>query len=257
MPSADSVRAEVTAALGLFPPRKPGRFRYLVTAGPTCEDIDPVRFLSNRSTGRMGMAVAEAAHREGHQVLLVLGPTALTPPAGPGCVQVRSAVEMQAATQAAFDWCDVLVMSAAVADYQPAEYSEEKIHKSDDDLTLRLVRTPDVLDSLRELRADQIVVGFALDTHIDLEAAEAKRRQKEMNIIVANTKHAFGGVSTDAVILQPDRDPEPATGSKDGLALQLIERTSEAARNIRMRRTESMRFAARRQQLPDENGTNR
>lgn len=252
MTSADSIRAEVTATLGTLPPRKAGRHCFLVTAGPTAEDIDPVRFLSNRSTGRMGMAIAAAAHAAGHPTLLILGSTPLAAPAGVPCTRVRSALEMQAATQAAFDWCDVLVMSAAVADYRPVECASEKLHKGAESWTLQLTRTPDILHSLAALRADQVVIGFSLDNRIDLEAAETKRVDKEMDIIVANTQHAFGGVDTDAVILQRGQSPARAAGSKEGLASQLVERAETLAAQVRQGRTESMRFAARRRPIDEE-----
>jgi phosphopantothenoylcysteine decarboxylase/phosphopantothenate--cysteine ligase len=250
--SIEAAAAEVAATLGLMADARPDRCRFLITAGPTCEDLDPVRFLSNRSTGRTGLALAEAAAEAEHQVLLVMGPTLLPLPKSLPAVRVRCAREMEAAVLAAFDWCDALFMSAAVADYRPAAYHDNKIHKTADDLTLRLVRNPDILESISRHRADQAVVGFSLDSRLDVEEAEAKRVAKGMDLIVANTEHAFGGVSTDAVVLERDREPCPAGPTKEKLAEYLVKRAAEIVKEIRSQRTPSMRFAARRRPLPEE-----
>ena len=122
----------------------------LVTAGPTCEDIDPVRFLTNRSSGKMGYAVAAAAARRGAKVALVSGPTALETPRGVQRVDVRSAEEMQRAVQAKFPACTIAVFAAAVADYRPAEKSRQKIKRKEDALTLRLEPNPDILASVAQ-----------------------------------------------------------------------------------------------------------
>jgi phosphopantothenoylcysteine decarboxylase/phosphopantothenate--cysteine ligase len=251
MPAVEAAAADATARLGLFPDPDKGQCRFLVTAGPTCEDIDAVRFLGNRSTGRTGLALAAAARDAGHQVLLVLGPTLLEPPAGVEVVEVRCAREMLAATKAAFDWCDVLIMSAAVADYRPADYFDGKIHKTADELHIRLVRNPDILAELAETRTDQVLIGFSLDTRIDTEEAETKRRAKGMDLIVANTEHAFGGVSTDAVILEKNHPTVTAGPNKEKLARHLVERAEAMIEEVRSRRTASQRFTNRRHVLPD------
>lgn len=247
-----SAAAEVSALLGQFPTPERGQYRFLVTAGPTCEDIDTVRFISNRSTGRMGMFLAAEAARQGHQVLLVLGPTLLDPPPGLKVVDVRSAREMQVAVQGAFEWCDVLLMSAAVADYEPETACAGKIHKTPDDLVLRLVRTPDILESLKNMRMDQVVVGFSLDTVIDTADAVRKRDAKDLDMIVANTQHAFGGLSTDAVLIERGADPAPVNGTKEALAEELVRRSVDRAKRIRARRSASDRFAARKTVQPEE-----
>lgn len=244
--TTEAASSEVTALLGMMAKPAEGKLRYLITAGPTYEDLDQVRFLGNRSTGRMGITLAEAAAAQGHAVFLILGPTQLAPPKNISTVRVRCAREMLAAVQTAFDWCDVLCMAAAVADYRPADYVDGKIHKGNDEINLPLVRNPDILHTLSETRSDQIIVGFSLDTHIVLEEAEAKRKAKGMDIIVANTQHAFGGVSTDAVILQNGADPMPAGNSKEQLSKEIVNRSSELAIKMARNSSHSMRMAARR-----------
>lgn len=164
----------------------------LVTAGPTCEDIDPVRYLGNRSTGRMGYALAAEAAARGARVLLVSGPTALDPPAGVELSAVRGAGEMHAeVVRLAFaEDVDAVVMAAAVADYTPAEGARSaKIRKSDGELAVRLRRTPDVLAELGARRGDAdrpVLVGFAAETGDAVEGARAKLVRKRVDLVVAN-----------------------------------------------------------------------
>lgn len=164
----------------------------LVTAGPTCEDIDPVRYLGNRSTGRMGYALAAEAAARGARVLLVSGPTALDPPDGVELSAVRGAGEMHAeVVRLAFEGdVDAVVMAAAVADYTPAEGARSaKIRKSDGEMALRLRRTPDVLAELGARRGDAdrpVLVGFAAETGDAVEGARAKLVRKRVDLVVAN-----------------------------------------------------------------------
>ena len=161
--------------------------RVLVTAGPTREAIDPVRFLSNGSTGTMGFAVAEAAARRGAHVTLVAGPVALATPPGVERVDVETADEMLAAALAVD--ADLVVAAAAVSDYAPAEPSAQKLKKGADDLVLRLRRTPDVLATLGERRRDgQTLVGFALETHDGEANARAKLERKHLDWIALNVQ---------------------------------------------------------------------
>ncbi len=164
----------------------------LVTAGPTCEDIDPVRFLTNRSSGKMGYAVAAAAARRGAKVALVSGPTALETPRGVLRVDVRSAEEMQRAVQAKFPACTIAVFAAAVADYRPAEKSRHKIKRKEDALTLRLEPNPDILATAAKDKAERLVVGFAAETEHMAENARKKLTQKNADLIVANDVSAEG-----------------------------------------------------------------
>ena len=164
--------------------------RLLVTAGPTYEDLDPVRYLGNRSSGRMGMAVAHEAARRGAEVTLVLGPTSVAPPGGVRTVRVRSAREMHEAVTAGRAQADAIVMAAAVADYTPADgAAPAKVKKQEGALTIRLERTSDILEDLGRWRAGRlhpVLVGFAAETHDVLAYAARKREQKQVDLIVAN-----------------------------------------------------------------------
>jgi phosphopantothenoylcysteine decarboxylase/phosphopantothenate--cysteine ligase len=164
--------------------------RVLVTAGPTYEDIDPVRYVGNRSSGRMGYAIAAEAARRGAIVTVVAGPTPGDPPAAADVIRVRSAVEMHRAVMARADAQDLIVMAAAVADYAPSTRADQKIRKTGDTLTLTLVPNPDILKELgaRRLAAAQgpLLVGFAAETEDIVKSAETKLRQKRVDLIVAN-----------------------------------------------------------------------
>ena len=175
----------------------------LVTAGPTREAIDPVRFLSNGSTGRMGFALAEAAARRGARVTLIAGPVALDTPPGVDRVDITTADDLLAA---ALDHDpDLVIAAAAVSDYAPAEASDRKLKKGDDDLALRLRRTPDVLAALGERRRDgQTLVGFALETHDGEAHARAKLERKNLDWIALNVQGEAGsgmGTATNRVTL--------------------------------------------------------
>ncbi|HTU99465.1 MAG TPA: bifunctional phosphopantothenoylcysteine decarboxylase/phosphopantothenate--cysteine ligase CoaBC, partial [Luteitalea sp.] len=171
------------------PQRLRGR-RVLVTAGPTYEDLDPVRYLGNRSSGRMGIAVAVEAARQGADVTLVLGPTDVEPPAAVRTIRVRAAREMHAAVVAERAMADAIVMSAAVADYTPAGGAAvDKVKKQDGALTVTLERTVDILADLGRWRGDRtspVLVGFAAETTDVLAYAETKRQAKRVDLIVAN-----------------------------------------------------------------------
>jgi phosphopantothenoylcysteine decarboxylase/phosphopantothenate--cysteine ligase len=158
----------------------------LVTAGPTCEDIDPVRFLTNRSSGKMGYAVAAEAARRGAKVALVSGPTALETPQGVERIDVRSTEEMQRAVQARFPGCTIAVFAAAVADYRPTEKSNKKLKRGKEALTLRLEPNPDILASVAREKGARLVVGFAAETENVAENARKKLTQKNADLIVAN-----------------------------------------------------------------------
>jgi len=176
----------------------------LVTAGPTREDIDPVRFLSNRSSGKMGYAVARAAARRGAKVVLVTGPTALETPGGVERIDVRSAEDMLRAVQARFPECTLAIFAAAVADYRAVEPSESKIKRTQDALTLRLEPNPDILATVAREKGDRLVVGFAAETDNVAENARKKLAQKNADVMVANDVTAEGAgfdVDTNMVTL--------------------------------------------------------
>jgi len=159
--------------------------RFLITAGPTREPIDPVRYLSNRSSGKMGYAIAEAAIEAGHEVVLISGPVEVARPRGVAVVSVSTSDEMFAAVQQHSQRCDVLVMCAAVADYKPATVSKNKIKKRSENISLELVPTRDVLISLQEDR-QYLVVGFAAETENLQMSARKKLHEKNCDIVVAN-----------------------------------------------------------------------
>ena len=209
--------------------------RFLVSAGPTREFVDPVRFLSNRSTGRMGFAVAAAAAAAGHEVALVSGPVELPPPPGLAALdRVVSAREMLAALRSRLAWCDALVMTAAVADFRPARRSARKIRKGAMPEALRLVRNPDILASLLPRKGGRIFVGFAAETDDVLGSAAAKLARKGLDLIVANdvTKPGAGfAVETNVVtFLAPGAPPEALPLlSKAEVARRLVARVEAIA----------------------------
>ena len=176
--------------------------KILVTAGPTREKIDPVRFISNRSSGKMGYALAEAARELGHEVVLVSGPVALTPPENVEVVKIESAAEMAAAVKTAAPGCDMVIMAAAVADYRPAHAAEHKLKKSPGEMYLELERTEDILLSLGNMkRPGQLLVGFAAETEELLNNAADKLERKNLDWIVANTVSDGFGTDTDKVTM--------------------------------------------------------
>ncbi|MBS1839512.1 MAG: bifunctional phosphopantothenoylcysteine decarboxylase/phosphopantothenate--cysteine ligase CoaBC [Acidobacteria bacterium] len=164
----------------------------LVTAGPTCEDIDPVRYITNRSSGKMGYAVAEAAARRGARVVLISGPTSLDVPAGVERVNVRTALEMQQAVRQHFAKASVGIFAAAVADYRPAEPVSQKIKRSKEPHEIRLEPNPDILASVAADKGARLVVGFAAETDRVAENARKKLATKNADLIVANDVTAEG-----------------------------------------------------------------
>jgi phosphopantothenoylcysteine decarboxylase/phosphopantothenate--cysteine ligase len=164
----------------------------LVTAGPTCEDLDPVRFLTNRSSGKMGYAVAHAAARRGAKVILVSGPTALETPAGVRRVDVRTAEQMLEAVKKEFAGCSIGIFAAAVADYRPTEKHTEKMKKTDGSLMVQLEPTVDILWEMAGAKGDKFVVGFAAETTDVGQNARKKLAAKNLDLIVANDVTAEG-----------------------------------------------------------------
>lgn len=202
------------------------RRRVVVTAGPTREHVDPVRFLSNESSGRMGFAIAAAAAAAGCQVTLVAGPVQLETPRGVRRVDVVSARDMLAATRAAFAEADALFMAAAVADWRPARRLAGKWRKKDDGserATLELVRNPDVLATLARTKGERLVVGFALETADGLRRAQAKLRRKHLDYIVLNDASALNAARAAVTILGRDGSRRELRAlSKERIATALI-----------------------------------
>jgi len=199
----------------------------LVTAGPTVEDLDPVRFLSNRSTGRMGFALAQSARDRGARVILVAGPTSVEPPAGVDLVPVRSAEEMARAVADRASDATIVAMAAAVSDYRPAERATSKLKKTPGDTTLVLTRTPDILASLGKSKGSRFVIGFAAETDRVLENARAKRTGKNVDLLVANDVSPGRGFASEdnaAVLIDAEAETELPLMSKRALADRIWDR---------------------------------
>jgi phosphopantothenoylcysteine decarboxylase/phosphopantothenate--cysteine ligase len=210
----------------------------LVTAGPTVEDIDPVRFVSNRSSGRMGYRIAEAARDRGARVVLVSGPTALRPPGGLEFVGVRSAEDMARAVALHAAAASVVVMAAAVSDYRPDSVSPTKIKKKAGAASLDLVRTPDILLGLGENKGGRTLVGFAAETDDVVENGRRKLAEKRLDLLVANdvrrTDAGFASDRNAAVILDSEGGQEDVPlMSKRDLAERILDRVIALRRRAR------------------------
>jgi phosphopantothenoylcysteine decarboxylase/phosphopantothenate--cysteine ligase len=197
----------------------------LITAGPTCEDLDPVRYLTNRSSGKMGFAVAEAAVRRGGKTILISGPTSLEAPNGVQRIDVRTAEEMLRAVNANFEKANIAIFAAAVADYRPAKSFDQKIKREKEALTITLEPNADILATVAKNKGNRLVVGFAAETERVAENARKKLTAKNADIIVANDVTAEGAgfdVDTNVVTLF----------SRDGrdLALPRMSKTEVAQR---------------------------
>ena len=226
----------VAAAEAILRPDGPLRGqKILVSAGPTYEDLDPVRYIGNRSSGRMGYAIAAEAARRGADVVLVTGPTSIDAPAVREVVRVRSAAEMHEAVLSRAGAMQVVVMAAAVADYTPADRAEQKVAKTGDRLTLELKKTPDILGDLGRRRLAQgegpVLVGFAAETENVVASATAKRERKHADLIVANDvsrKDAGFDVDTNAVtIIGPDGAEPLPLQAKSRVAAEILDRVEK------------------------------
>ena len=222
----DVLVAEVERALS---PQDLRGERVVVTAGPNREPIDPVRFISNRSTGKMGFAVAAAAWRRGADVALIAGPTSLPTPHGVRRRDVTTAEEMRQAIEAEFEACTLLFMAAAVADYRPSQVAPQKLKKKPGPMQLDLTRTVDILGTLAPRKGARFIVGFAAETDDVLANAERKLAEKHLDLMVANDVAAADtgfAVNTNAVTII-DRSGHHATVplmSKDDVADRIIDR---------------------------------
>lgn len=202
--------------------------KYLITAGPTVEPIDPVRYLTNRSSGRMGYALAAAAAKRGHQVLLISGPTQLEIPEGVDYMPAETAEEMYQAVASQIDRMDVAVFAAAVADYTPAQVAEQKIKKVGDEMTLTLTRTKDILGSARDvMNFTGTLVGFAAETENLIENARGKCFRKKCDLVVANDVSrqdiGFDSSENEVTLVYPKHEESLPQDDKEHLAYHLIE----------------------------------
>ena len=184
--------------------------KVLVSAGPTIAPIDPVRYITNRSTGKMGYAIAKEARDRGAEVILVSGPTNLEPPKNVKIINIKTNEEMKKEILQNFKWADIVIKSAAVADYKPKEYSKEKIKKGEGDLNICLTRDNDILKFLGEIKTHQVLVGFAAESNNVLENAERKLKNKNLDFIVANditsSDTGFGSEDNKVVILSKNNE---------------------------------------------------
>jgi phosphopantothenoylcysteine decarboxylase/phosphopantothenate--cysteine ligase len=209
----------------------------LITAGPTREALDPVRFLSNRSSGKMGYALAEAAKGAGYAVTLVSGPVSLDVPEGVSLVKVESAQQMWEAVQSLCKTAapDIAIHAAAVADYRPKTVQGQKIKKRDETLTLELERTPDVLGSMRTVFGYQgFLVGFAAETEHLVENAMTKLQRKGCDLVIANdvsrVDTGFDSAENEVILCFPSGNTEPLPKqSKRSLAREIIRRVATLA----------------------------
>ena len=201
--------------------------KVLVTAGPTLEDIDPVRFISNRSSGKMGYALAQAARLRGAQVFLISGPTHLTCPPGVELTRIRSAGEMRAAVLRLYPEMDIVVKAAAVTDYRPAQIHTNKVKKNETPTYLPLAPTEDILATLGQAKTHQVLIGFAAETDDLMVNARTKMGHKNLDLIVANdvSRGVFGEDTATVHIL---------TGAGDVVTLNQESKLSIAHRLLDM-----------------------
>lgn len=232
MSEPEEIFDAVVGAQGATPERDLAGRTVLVTAGPTHEPIDPVRFIGNNSSGRMGYAVAREAAARGARVVLVSGPVALVPPQGVEVVDVTTAHEMRDAVVSRLDQVDAVVKAAAVADWRPAEVAGEKLKKDAGAPQFELVPTPDILAELGRSKGDRVLVGFAAETE-NLEAAGLRKLEsKGLDLIVVNRVGregtGFGSETNDAMILSSAGDDEPLrTWTKQELAAAILDRVAK------------------------------
>jgi phosphopantothenoylcysteine decarboxylase / phosphopantothenate---cysteine ligase len=202
--------------------------KILITAGPTIEDIDPVRFLSNRSSGKMGLALADKAYNRGADVTLIIGPVHINIPAYLKRIDVRSAENMYKAVIAEFPSCDIFIASAAVADYTPLQTSDNKLKKTEGNLLLELKRTKDILAEIKTLRSEkQRVIGFSVETENLLENSRNKMIRKNLDMIIANNPHikgaAFGADTNQVEIITKDTHITFGLAEKSAIADKILD----------------------------------
>ena len=239
MAEPEDIAAAARAAVG---PKDLAGVRVVVTEGPTHEPIDTVRFIGNRSSGRMGVAIAVEAASRGADVHLVLGPGTVRPPLGLSIEKVSTAEEMRAAVLAAFEDADAVVMAAAVADFRPKVFAEDKLKKEAGIPELHLEPTPDILRELGERKGNRVLIGFAAETRDLQDSGRRKLREKDLDLVVVNRVGregtGFGADTNEAMLLTEDGPDEPLRmWTKTELAAAICDRivVSGAARRSRSR----------------------
>jgi len=197
--------------------------RILITAGPTREYLDPVRFVSNASSGKTGVALASRAKAHGHHVTLVLGPCEAVPPEVDELVRVTSAADMLDAVMARFDGCDVFIATAAVSDYRPMRKETQKIKKNHDRYVVELERTQDILSEMSRRARRQTLVGFCLETEDLEQRAREKLQGKNLDLVVANGPEAIGADHVDALLVRRSGPAERVSqATKEALADRIL-----------------------------------
>ncbi len=230
----DAVRYELSRSLDL------SDRHVLVTAGPTYEPIDPVRFIGNASSGKTGYAIAEECARRGARVTLVSGPTALSDPFEVDTVRVTTALEMQAAVRRAFGDADAVIATAAVSDFRPEVFSSDKVKKGEAPDSVRLVRNPDILEGLGEDKIDTVLIGFAAETQDVEQYARLKLESKNLDLVVANDVSVpglgFGGDMNKVILVDRHGTRELPTASKRVIARSIADELSRllCERDIRL-----------------------
>ena len=204
----------------------------LITAGPTQEQVDPIRFLTNRSSGKMGYALAQASQKRGAEVLLVTGPTTITPPPHIRTIPVTSALDMDKAVSRHYKSCTIVIKTAAVADYRPKKFSREKMKKTQKSLTLELERNPDILYKLGKNKGKRFLVGFAAETKNLISQAKGKLDRKNLDLIVVNhalqKEGGFGSDNNEVTLIDYEGRVETLPRmEKTGLADTILDRIKE------------------------------
>jgi len=206
------------------------KLRILITAGPTREFIDPVRFISNSSTGFFGYQIALEAIRRGHKVTLISGPTHLAPPKGVRFIPVTSALEMKREVERFFPRCDCLIMSAAVSDYRPVSIHPRKIKKKKGRLILKLERNPDILSIAAKKKAGRVIIGFALESDDLKENARRKLKRKNLDYIIAASinkrKPPFGNCKIRVLIIPRAGRAETVFSYKKNLSRIILDKVA-------------------------------
>jgi len=208
------------------------RLNCLITAGPTREYLDPVRYISNASSGKMGYALATEAASRGWDVVLISGPVEREAPAGVRVIPVISAQDMCLETKKRFALCDIAIGAAAVADWRPLRFSRSKLKKTGSPPAIRLTANPDILEELGKIKQNQLMVGFALETNNLISSARAKLKRKNLDIIVANKPSAIGKNSSQAVIIDSLGKTTIVRGSKSLIAKRILDAVYQKARHI-------------------------
>lgn len=205
------------------------RMRILITAGGTREAIDPVRFLSNGSSGRMGVSLARVAQRLWHEVTLITAPTELKPSKGVKVIPVVSAAEMFEAVKKQFNRCDCLIMAAAVSDYTPTKVSSTKLHKGSGELVIRCKPTTDILAWAGKHKEDRILVGFVLEDQNLLARAEDKMTAKNLDLVIANSPEAIGQTKVAVHIKNGKKPWIRMEATKQAIAARILRTVEQIA----------------------------